>query len=126
MSISSIVLFFVIIYFGNKKIILNYIKNYKEVLFSIIILILIYLIFFWPEHFYKRYSSIFLVFSIPLLVIIFCDLIKNIKFQHNYYYFKYINCFVIFYIFYQSYFNGRISNLQVITASNVDSINLIK
>ena len=122
LSISSISLFFIIIYFGNKKNIIDYIKKYKEILFSIIVLIVIYLVFFWPEHFYKRYSSIFLIFSIPLIVIISCDLIKKSKFQPQLLLFFNILIIFLFFLFsYQSYFNGRISNLQVITTSNVDS-----
>jgi hypothetical protein len=122
LSLFSIISFFLIISIGNKDKILLYIKEFKEVLFSIIILILIYLIFFWPEHFYKRYSSIFLLFSIPLIVIIFCELIKKIKFQSEVLLFLNTLIVLLFFIFsYQSYFSGRISNLQVITASNVDS-----
>ncbi len=122
LSIISLMLISIILFYGNKIFINSYLKDFKEILPAMIILILVYLIFFWPEHFYKRYSSVILIFSIPLMVILISNLIKKTKYKIHSIFFLNILVILLFSLYsYQSYFKGRIANLQSITTSNVDA-----
>ena len=113
--------FFLFFYF-NKKSLKNFFEDYKELLISIFLLIFIYTIFFWPEHFYKRYFSIILVFSIPFFVVMIIKLFQNNKQKIRVIFCLNFILIIFFCIFsYQSFFNGRISNLQLITTNQVNS-----
>ncbi len=57
--------------FSNLK------QDYKYWLYGVIFIIIIYIIVFWAAHFYARYSSPIVLFTIPIFSILLSKLIQN-------------------------------------------------
>ncbi len=100
LSVMSIYIYLV----KRFNIFVNIRQDYKYWLYGVITIIVIYTIMFWASHFYARYSSPIIIFTIPIFSILISKLIKDVKLWVH------LSFFILFIWLFLVYHRGAINN----------------
>jgi hypothetical protein len=98
------------------KVFSNLKRDYKYWLYGVITLIIVYVIAFWATHFYARYSSPIVLFTIPIFSILIVRIIPNMIYIKRLIYL----CIMSFFIFsLYSNHRGGVTNSHSISAGYI-------
>lgn len=91
-------------------------QDYKYWLYGVIVIIVIYVIIFWASHFYARYSSPIILFTIPIFSILIIKMTQNMIYIKRFIFL----CVVTFFVFSALvYHRGAINNAHSISTGYI-------
>ena len=116
-SLFEVLISLICIYLINKFSVFSCIKeDYKYWLYGTGIIILIYITTFWAHHFYTRYSSPIVLFTIPILSVLIVKITQNITHINRFILF----CIGMFFVFSTLvYHRGAVDNLHSISTGYI-------